>query len=271
MSQSIAEPKVHTSRFYEPILQIFKEATQPLKVGEVAEQIHKRFPEVQWAGYWGALYAVLNRLCEIPGSGFELVQKTPVRLYQYTETTATVASEPPKVSAEELFEDAEAQALKTLEEELTEQVQQMDDYAFEELVNRLIAAMGFGRHKTTKKSADGGIDGVVYGDALGLNVVYVQAKHYAPGNNVQSATVQQFIGAAKGRNGVFVTSSDFTKGARKEAENTGTSSHIALINGKEFVGYLIKYGIAIKTRRTYHLREVDKDYFAELNDCYAQG
>ena len=255
------------SRFYEPCLNILKQAGRPMRMGEIAAAIHTNYPDLEWAGYWGVLYNVLNKACADPTSGIVLKLIDGHRYYHYVGggTTTTQAA-----SAEELFESANSQADKELKASLTEQIRQMNDYAFEELVNRLIVTMGFGRrYETTQKSGDGGIDGIVYGDALGLNVVYVQSKHYAPDNNISSRTINEFIGAAKGRNGVFVTSSDFTDGARKAAANTGTSSHIALINGEELVDYLIKYDIAIKIRHTYRLREVDDDYFRELNDLYA--
>lgn len=256
------------SRFYEPCLNILKQAGHPMRMGEIAAAIHANYPDLEWAGYWGVLYNVLNKVCADPNSGVVCEQPDGHRYYKYIGGTSAPAPIAP--SAEELFETANEQADKELKDSLSQRIRQMNDYAFEELVNRLIAAMGFGRrYETTQKSADGGIDGIVYGDALGLNVVYVQSKHYAPDKNISSRTINEFIGAAKGRNGVFVTSSDFTKEAQKAAANTGTSSHIALINGEELVDYLIKYDIAIKTRHTYRLREVDTDYFQELNNLYA--
>lgn len=255
------------SRFYEPCLNILKQAGHPMRMGEIAAAIHANYPDLEWAGYWGVLYNVLNKVCADPNSGIICEPNDGHRYYQYIGGATATA---PTATAEELFESANDQADKELKATLSEQIRQMNDYAFEELVNRLIAAMGFGRrYETTQKSADGGIDGIVYGDALGLNVVYVQSKHYAPDKNISSRTINEFIGAAKGRNGVFVTSSDFTKEAQKAAANTGTSSHIALINGEELVDYLIKYDIAVKTRHTYRLRELDMDYFQELNNLYA--
>lgn len=245
-----------------------------MSVGEIAACIHRDYPDLPWAGYWGVLYNVLDKADSLPGSPIWRVQGTTKRMYQYIpiekmadeveETTAVDAS------AEEIFEEAHARAIKELRALLKAQIQRMDNYAFEELVNQLIVAMGFGKsHETTPKSNDGGIDGIVYGDALGLNVVYVQSKHYGDNHPVKKEEVLQFIGAAKGRNGVFVTSSDFTNGARNAASNTGTTAHIALISGEELVGHLIKYEIGIRTHRTYTLYEVNEEYFEELNSCYS--
>lgn len=247
-----------------------------MSVGEIAEGIHRDYPSLSWAGYWGVLYNVLDKADSLPGSPIWRVQGTTKRMYQYIpiekmtdkeEETTTVDA-----SAEEIFEEANARAIQELRALLKAQIQRMDNYAFEELVNQLIVAMGFGKsHETTPKSNDGGIDGIVYGDALGLNVVYVQSKHYRDNHSVTKGEILQFIGAAKGRNGVFVTSSDFTKGARDAASNTGTTAHIALISGEELVGHLIKHEIGIRTHRMYTLYEVNEEYFDELNAYYSSA
>lgn len=137
---------------------------------------------------------------------------------------------------------------------------------FERAVLDLLAAMGYGGiEKTimhTGKTGDGGIDGVLDQDALGLNRVHVQAKRYADGNTVGRPDIQQFVGALGDKNasqGVFVTSSRFSQEAHGTAEKA--SEKIALIDGNKLVELMIKYKVGVQIRKQYEIVEIDEDYF----------
>ena len=138
---------------------------------------------------------------------------------------------------------------------------------FEHLVNRLVAKILFGESEDTPPSHDGGIDGHVYlfSDPLGLNVVKVQAKLYKAGQNVRSNEIDGFIGALNGKNGgVFVTWSDFSKGAKEKAKQAALSK-IVLINGEQLLDYMVKYKVGVREKGiSYTLSEIDKDFFDEL-------
>ena len=118
----------------------------------------------------------------------------------------------------------------------------------------------------TKTSGDGGIDGLIHEDALGLDAVYIQAKKYAPENKVSRPAIQQFVGSLNGEGatkGVFVTTSDFSVEARLFL---GKVQHrIVLINGQELARQMIRYGVGVRDRTTYVVRSVDEDYFADLD------
>lgn len=137
---------------------------------------------------------------------------------------------------------------------------------FEQAVVDLLLKMGYGgaeqRGKRIGGSGDGGVDGVIDQDALGLDQIYVQAKRYKDGNNVGRETIQAFVGALHGAGaarGVFITTSGFTDKARSYA--SGISSRVVLIDARRLVGLMIKYRVGIQSKETYTVVEIDEDFF----------
>ena len=109
-------------------------------------------------------------------------------------------------------------------------------------------------------SGDGGLDGVIDQDPLGLERVYVQAKRYAKDNNVQRPDIQGFVGALHGigaNRGVFITTSSFSAGAREYARTIST--RVVLIDGQRLSELMIKYGIGVQQRQVFTV--VELDYF----------
>lgn len=153
----------------------------------------------------------------------------------------------------------------SLAEELLDEIIKAGPKAFEQLVLDVIRSMGYGIDgKTTPYVKDGGIDGVIREDKLGLNEIYLQAKLWD--GNVGSREIQQFIGALdmqKAQNGICITQSDFTASAITAAAKS--SRKIVLINGKDLVGYMIKYGVGVQVRQTYELKRIDLDYFESIS------
>lgn len=157
------------------------------------------------------------------------------------------------------FEDNVAAAL-------LKNLQQRHPDFFEQAVVDVLVAMGYGGTEgggtRLGKSGDGGVDGVIDQDALGLSRIYVQAKRYGPGNTVGRPEVQGFVGALTGRGasqGVFVTTSTFSPGARDYVERV--PSRIVLIDGRRLVDLMIHYRVGAHVKKTYNLVEVDEDYF----------
>lgn len=137
---------------------------------------------------------------------------------------------------------------------------------FEEAVVKLLLKMGYGgaeqRGRRIGGSGDGGVDGVIDQDALGLDRIYVQAKRYADGNTVGRETIQAFVGALHGvgaSRGVFITTSTFTSGARQYAENV--PSRIILIDSARLVSLMIKYRVGVQVKQSYDVVELDEDFF----------
>jgi len=173
---------------------------------------------------------------------------------------------------EDMLQTAEAAIAEKLSTQLLERIQELSPAFFERLVVDLIVAMGYGGSRESVvqklgKSGDEGIDGVVNEDPLGLDVVYVQAKRYAPDNTVGRERIQQFAGALVGQGaskGVFVTTSSFTSGAGQYAQRV--PQRIILINGSELTRLMMQYGVGVRTERTVEVKRIDLDYFEEAED-----
>lgn len=150
--------------------------------------------------------------------------------------------------------------------ELLERLQGKEPGFFEDAVVDLLLAMGYGgvngRGRTTSRSNDGGIDGIIDQDVLGLSRVYIQAKRYADGNQVGRPEVQGFVGALadKADGGVFITTSTFSQGARDYA--AGIRTRIILIDGPRLTNLMIKHGVGVQVKETYKVVEIDEDFFA---------
>lgn len=145
----------------------------------------------------------------------------------------------------------------------------MSPTAFEHLVVDVLLAMGYGgpagRGTVTPASNDGGVDGIIDQDALGLSKIYVQAKRYAKDNVVGRPALQSFVGALHGKatQGVFITSSSYTSDARGYAEELGGGVSLVLIDGEHLARLMIKYGVGVQVARTYTIMKLDEDFFDE--------
>lgn len=156
-----------------------------------------------------------------------------------------------------------------LTEELLERIRSSDFRFFEELVVQLLVKMGYGGSfndaaKAIGKPHDEGIDGIIKEDKLGLDTIYLQAKRYVATRGVGRPEVQQFLGALQGQhatNGVFITSSHFTKEAIEFVKHAPTK--IVLINGQELVRYMIEYDLGVNVRNTFHVKRIDEDFFEQ--------
>lgn len=151
-------------------------------------------------------------------------------------------------------------------EDLLQRLHAQEPVFFEQAVLNLLIAMGYGgslgKATRTQLSNDGGIDGIIDQDALGLDRIYVQAKRYAPGTAVQRPEVQAFAGALQGQRaerGVFITTGGFSSGARQFAE--GLSVRLVLIDGARLTELMIRHGVGVQTKRTVQIVEVDEDFF----------
>ena len=169
---------------------------------------------------------------------------------------------------EEALETIYSQLSSALAHDLLEKVLSQTPNFFENLVVELLVKMGYGGSiedagKAIGKSGDEGIDGVIKEDKLGLDVIYVQAKRWQPGNTVGRPELQAFVGALAGqggKKGVFITTSSFTREA--EAYNP-QNVKIVRIDGKKLAQLMIDYNIGVSTRAMYEIKRIDLDYFEE--------
>ena len=159
----------------------------------------------------------------------------------------------------------------SLADDLLNEIMKMDPYDFEKLVVELLVKMGYGDKDisyTTKKSSDGGIDGVVMTDGFGFNAIYTQAKLWKKDSTVSSPGVQQFLGALAGKGaskGIFVTTARFSDGARQFAERQ-LNQKIVLVDGEMLTNLMIKYNVGTSTEVSFEIKRVDSDFFLNFNE-----
>lgn len=170
---------------------------------------------------------------------------------------------------EEKMVQAYHRYLGDLKHSLLEKVRECHPSFFEKLVVDLLLAMGYGcddkSGQVIGKSHDGGIDGIISEDKLGLNLIYIQAKRYNEGNSVGRPEIQRFIGAMqKAEKGVFITTSKFTKEALDFA-NAESRKHIRLIDGDSLVELMIKHSVGLERIKEYIVYKIDEDYFADIS------
>lgn len=180
------------------------------------------------------------------------------------ENTAPIEATPDEqIDKAARFLTAEVEAL------LLERLRAVDPAKFEQIVVDLLIAMGFGggdpeMGQRLGRSGDGGIDGVIQEDALGLDAVYVQAKRYKDGSNIGAAIIREFVGSLVGNRatkGVFVTASRFTADAREYAKNV--QHRIVLIDGEELARLLVRHGVGVRDDQTIIIKKLDEDYFID--------
>jgi restriction system protein len=154
-----------------------------------------------------------------------------------------------------------------LEEELLAKIKESSPAFFERLVVELLVAMGYGGSRkdagqTLGQSGDGGIDGVIKEDRLGLDAIYIQAKRWD--SVVGRPEIQKFAGALQGqraRKGVFITTSGFSKEASDYVSMI--ENRIVLIGGKQLTGLMIDFGVGVSKIASYDVKRIDSDYFEE--------
>jgi len=168
---------------------------------------------------------------------------------------------------EDLIGNAINQLNDSLRTDLLEQLLAIDPFRFEQIVIDLLFGMGYGGSreeaaKVTKKSGDGGIDGIINEDRLGLDVIYVQAKRWQ--NTVGRIEIQNFVGALAGKQankGVFITTSTFASTASEYAQMV--TQKIILIDGPRLADLMIEHNIGVSTTQTIAIKRIDTDYFEE--------
>lgn len=170
---------------------------------------------------------------------------------------------------EETLEGSYQRIRKSLAQDLLNKVIELSPAFFERLVVELLVKMGYGGSikdagRAIGKSGDEGIDGTIKEDKLGLDIIYIQAKKWAPGNVVGRPELHKFVGALAGqgaKKGVFITTSSFTREAIEYAPRNETK--IVLIDGEQLTQLMIDYNLGVTVQQTYELKRMDNDYFGE--------
>jgi restriction system protein len=174
------------------------------------------------------------------------------------------------LTPDERMRAAHAEISGALEDDLLTRIRQGSPAFFERIVVRLLIAMGYGGSADEVDenlaivggAGDGGVDGVIDQDPLGLDRVYVQAKRYAADNLVGPHAIRDFFGSLAGfraTKGLFVTTSGFTAAARQTAE--GLPQKIVLVDGKQLARLLVRYEVGCRVQETLQIKRIDEDFF----------
>jgi restriction system protein len=172
-------------------------------------------------------------------------------------------------SPEDMLRRAHRRASDELKAELIQRIQTSSPDFFERLIVQLLLKMGYGGSvenagRAIGRSGDGGVDGLIDQDTLGLDRVYVQAKRYASGNNVGPGAIRDFFGGLdrlRAAKGVFVTTSEFSRDAMDTANQL--SKRIVLIDGLQLADLMVKFNVGCEVQETFKLQRVDEDFFDE--------
>jgi len=148
-----------------------------------------------------------------------------------------------------------------LKQEILEKINQGSPSFFELLVVTVFEKMGYGKGTVTGRTGDGGIDGILSGDKLGLDEIYLQAKKWNV--NVSRPEINKFAGSLldkKSKKGIFITTSDFSNEAREYVKKIDTK--IILINGEELADLMFEYNVGFNPGDSYQLKKIDEDFFS---------
>ena len=227
---------------------------------------------------WGKSYLKKGGLVHYPQRGYvqitdkgiaaskesvtlENIQSNVISFYE-PESKSSEAEQLAKndASPQDLIDSGFERIEREVKEELLSKLKEVDPYAFERIILILLRKMGYGKFIETSKSGDGGIDGIINEDQLGLEKIYIQAKRYSE-NKVRELDIRNFIGAMSGdtRKGIFVTTSSFAEKAKEKARDAHHT--IILLDGLGLVDLMHEYNVGVQTKSTYEVKAVDNDFF----------
>lgn len=243
---------------------------------------------------WARTYLTKAGLIELPKRGhfrisprgLEALKKNPPKiniafLEQYPEfvefrsrdkepsTSGADALQTDEQTPEESLESAYQQVRRGLATELLQTIKSCSPEFFERLVIDVLLKMGYGGSRkeagqAVGRSGDGGIDGIIKEDRLGLDIIYIQAKRWDTNNTVGRPEVQKFAGALQGhraKKGIFITTSDFSREALDFVSRI--DSKIVLIDGQTLAQHMIDHGVGVSAVASYEVKKIDSDYFLE--------
>ncbi len=233
---------------------------------------------------WGKSYLKKGGYIEFPKRGYvkitekgkthttsdltlKQVESSENYLEFYNEENSRKKSTPSIIenaSPQDLIDEGFNQIDIQVKDELLVKLKEIDPFYFEKVILILLKKMGYGDFIETAKTGDGGIDGIINEDKLGLDKIYIQAKRYGD-NKVREKDIRNFIGAMSGdtQKGVFVTTSTFDEGAIKKAHDAHHT--IILIDGLKLVDLMHQYNVGIQVKAIYEVKELDNDFFEDNN------
>jgi restriction system protein len=233
----------------------------------------------------GLLQNVERGIFKITEQGLDVLKKNPKKidnkiLTQFQEykkfigldkeksTKESFSQVNEKISPIEILEQNYKRLKQDLIQDILSHVQRVSPFTFEKIVVKLLIMMGYGGPledgKVTQKTRDGGIDGIINEDELGLGKIYIQAKRWK--DSISEPAIHQFVGALDGKNakkGIFITTSNFTSDAIKYSERI-IGKDIVLIDGNQLAELLFKHDLGVFPSSVYEIKKIDSEFFEEL-------
>ena len=226
---------------------------------------------------WGKSYLKKGGLVHFPQRGYvqitdkgksekpenislQKIQSNVISFYEPENKITSKTNIESNATPQDLIDTGFEQMEREIKDALLLKLKEVDPYAFEKIILILLNKMGYGEFIETSKSGDGGIDGIINEDQLGLEKIYMQAKRYNE-NKVRETDIRNFIGAMSGdtRKGIFVTTSTFDEKAKVKARDAHHT--IILIDGSKLVDLMHKYSVGVQTKNLYEVKVLDNDFF----------
>lgn len=187
----------------------------------------------------------------------------------------TLSGEVSELTPQERLYESYESIRQSSYEEIIDTILKKSSRAFEHLVVKLLEKMGYGGEVkgagvVTQASNDGGIDGVIKEDVLGLGRIHIQAKRYDRSNTVGREEIQKFVGAlavARSNKGVFITTSSYTAAATQYADSLNGSTTLILIDGQQLAKYIYDYSVGMQTEQVIEIKKMDSDYWDSMQDA----
>lgn len=275
--ETLQDDQAHRLRDLVPLLaQRFQLTPEDLAVRHATGAL-KFENRVRWARQHlkdeDALVAPDRGMVQITPRGQELLRAVAVMPRSSTQQAEPVPASPgfdaneAEQAPEDVLDTTVEQLTQRLCNDVLERVREVSPLQFERLVVDVLLAMGYGFDQSaghvTRHVGDGGIDGLVHEDKLGLSTIFIQAKRYQDGHNVGRPDVQQFLGALTGAGaskGVFITSASFTREAREFAARL-QNQKVVLMDGAQLARRMVEHDVGVTTARMLAIKHLDSDYF----------
>ncbi|MDP2347047.1 MAG: restriction endonuclease [Gammaproteobacteria bacterium] len=226
---------------------------------------------------WGKSYLKKGGYVHFPSRGFvqitdkgKLVKSDQLTLQSISADAITfyqpeADKQPLKVinneaTPQDMIDDGIGRIEREVKDELLAKLKEIDPYSFERIILVLLKRMGYGDFIETAKSGDGGIDGIINQDQLGLDKIYIQAKRYRD-NKVREPEIRNFIGAMSGdtQRGIFVTTSTFDEKAKQKVR--AAHHKIILLDGSSLADLMFKFNVGVQVQQKYEVKQLDNDFF----------
>jgi len=250
------------------------------------------YDRISWALSFLSMAKLVEKpkrgIYKISEKGFELLS-TPENIEEYVktkisereenkrkeQTTETIISNISELTPQERLYESYDKIRQSIYEDILDTILSKSPREFEHIVVQLLKRMGYGGEvkgsgEVTQASCDGGIDGVIKEDVLGLGRIHIQAKRYNRNSTVGREEIQKFVGAlavARSNKGVFITTSTYSKGAIGYADNLHGNTTLVLIDGQELAKYIYDYNLGMQNEQTIEIKKMDSDFWDSMQDA----